>query len=47
MEDRKELLLQNLDPMFNIKSAFFFLSQSGSLFDQLRNFYVYDTKHLR
>ena len=33
--------------MFNIKSAFFFLSQSGSLFDQLRNFYVYDTKHLR
>ena len=47
VEDKKELLLQNLDPMFNIKSAFFFLSQSGSLFDQLRNFYVYDTKHLR
>ena len=33
--------------MFNIKSAFFFLSPSDSLFDQLRNFYVYDTKHLR
>ena len=25
VEDKKELLLQNLDPMFNIKSAFFFL----------------------
>lgn len=47
VEDKKELLLQNLDPMFNIKAAFFFLSQADCLFNQLKNFCVYDTKHLR
>ena len=46
IEDKKTLLLQNLDPMFNIKSAMFFLSQSDNLFEQLRNFSVFDTKHL-
>ena len=46
IEDKKTLLLQNLDPMFNIKSAMFFLSQSDNLFEQLRNFCVFDTKHL-
>jgi len=46
IEDKKCLLLQNLDPMFNIKSAMFFLSQSENLFEQLRTFSVFDTKHL-
>ena len=47
IDDKKELLLQNLDPMFNIKSAFFFLSQSSCLLEQLQNLCVFDTQHLR
>ena len=46
IEDKKSLLLHNLDPMFNIKSARFFQSKAENLFEQLKNFCVFDTRHL-
>ena len=46
IEDKKSLLLHNLDPMFNIKSARFFQGKAENLFEQLNNFCVFDTRHL-
>ena len=46
IEDKKSLLLQNLDPMFNIKAARFFQGKAKNLYEQLNNFCVFDTKHL-
>ena len=46
IEDKKSLLYHNLDPMFNIKSARFFQGTAENLMAQMKNFCVFDTKHL-
>ena len=41
--EQKTLLLQNLDPMFNIKSGFFFQTDSSTgLLEQVEKFSIFD-----
>ena len=39
---KRLLLLQNIDPMFNIRNAFFFQSDATSLMTQLDRFGIFD-----
>ena len=43
--EKKSILLHNLDPMFNIKSGFFFQSDGGNagFIEQVERFSVFDT----
>ena len=43
-DEQKILLLQNLDPMFNIKSGFFFQTEDSltGLVEQLEKFSIFD-----
>ena len=42
-DEQRILLLQNLDPMFNIKSGFFFQTdRSSGLVEQLEKFSIFD-----
>ena len=42
-DEQKILLLQNLDPMFNIKSGFFFQTEDSLTFnEQLEKFSIFD-----
>ena len=44
-DEKKSILLHNLDPMFNIKSGFFFQSTDGNagFIEQVERFSVFDT----
>lgn len=42
IEDKRKLLYQNTDPIFNIKSALFFVSKSSSFLEQMSKFSVFD-----
>ncbi|XP_023337649.1 nuclear receptor ROR-gamma isoform X2 [Eurytemora carolleeae] len=46
IEDQKNLLYQNSDPIFNIKSAMFFNSGSDSFTDQMNKFCVFNFEKL-
>jgi len=47
MEDKKALLLHNLDPMFNVKMAHFFTCGADNLTDQMENMAIFDVSFLR
>ena len=45
--EKKTLLLHNLDPMFNIKSAFFFQTDTlNGLLDQVERFSIFDVSKI-
>ena len=47
LNDQKTLLLHNLDPMFNIRSGFFFQTEGVSDFhEQLERFSIFDISKL-
>ena len=46
-ENKKCLMLQNIDPMFNIRNAFFFQSDAPSIICQLERLGIFDLTLLK
>ena len=46
-DNKKCLMLHNIDPMFNIRSAFFFQPDAANIFCQLERFGIFDMDWFR